>query len=110
MFRLQSYVFLLETTYDVKWNGLCFNDKTKGDVYSLSQEECKEKCTSDSSCNAFASHPDAVSEEGKYRSNHCRLYQTSPVSRWTKTTHKNWICYEKNSGISYESFLIMVYK
>ena len=97
--------FVLGTTYDKKWKGLCFNGqeyKPNGQTHKqkperLNPQECKEKCTMDSSCTAFASNPEGP----------CYLTKRGQtVSHWTETHHLAFTCYAKTTGTSFGSSIV----
>ena len=80
---------------------MCFDSQVTVDqqVGGLDHEECKDRCTTDPSCIAFASHP---------QNNFCYITLLHrKISQWTKTTHLMYTCYAKSSGISYKRFLFI---
>ena len=96
--------FLLEDTYEKKWKGLCFNGQKikrksgkSSERLELNHKKCKDKCSSDVKCVAFASHP----------KNYCYLtFADQIVSQWTAKSHAKYTCYKKVPGTSYFNVFI----
>ena len=95
--KISFKCFLLENEYEKKWNGLCFDGqqtRRKSDKSSarlqLNHKTCKDKCTSDVTCVAFASHP----------KNYCYLtFADKIISKWTAKSFAKYTCYKKLPGV-----------
>lgn len=79
--------------YQKLWKGLCY-DGQQGEIPMLSNvtpKDCENKCTSQSSCIGYASHPN----------NHCYItYKYRMMAPWSnKKSHQHFMCYEKIKGI-----------
>jgi hypothetical protein len=98
---MKYFSCILESRYDEKWKGLCWKGQEASDPlsYGVDHEECKDRCTTDQSCIAFASHP------LKYCYITIGGLQGRIISQWTANNHLKYTCYAKSLSISSKHFL-----
>ena len=78
---------IIATKYERQWKGLCYDgQQSKAYTPRVTPKQCQNKCSGETSCIGFASHPN----------NLCILtFKDETLSQWTAQNYLAYTCYKK---------------